>query len=103
MSKYGARRTTVDGITFASAAEARRYGQLILRQRAGDISELELQPPFPLIVNGVKVGVYKADFAYIEDGAPVVEDVKGVRTAVYILKAKLVKALYGITIRETAS
>lgn len=101
-SKYRSKRTTVDGITFASKAEARRYGELKLLERAGKIQGLELQPRFDLVVMGRKVARYVADFAYTEraTGKPVLEDVKGMKTPVYRLKAKLMQALYGITISE---
>ena len=101
MSKYNAVRTVVDGITFASKAEARRYGELKLAQAAGEIYGLALQPKFPLVVNGVKVATYIADFEYFTDGARrVIEDVKGVRTPVYRLKKKLTEVLHGVTITE---
>jgi hypothetical protein len=102
MTKYGAIRTEVDGITFASKAEARRYAELRLLRDAGAIYDLTLQPRFDLSVNGVKIGTYVADFRYVdgETHEILVEDVKGVRTPVYRLKAKLVKALYGITVQE---
>jgi hypothetical protein len=102
MTKYGAIRTEVDGITFASKAEARRYAELRLLLDAGAIYDLTLQPRFDLSVNGVKIGTYVADFRYVdgETHEILVEDVKGVRTPVYRLKAKLVKALYGITVQE---
>lgn len=99
--KYSAQATEVDGIRFASKREARRYQELKLLEYAGGIGGLELQPRFPLVVNGVKVGVYVADFQYEENGEIVTEDCKGVRTQVYRLKAKLVRALYGIQIRES--
>jgi hypothetical protein len=100
MTKYGAIRTEVDGMSFASKAEARRYAELKLMERAGAISRLDIQPRFPLTVNGVKVGAYVGDFAYMDNGKLVIEDVKGVKTPVYRLKAKLVKALYDIDIAE---
>jgi hypothetical protein len=100
LSKYHARATTVDGIRFASAAEARRYSELILLQSAGEITDLELQPHYKCVVNGQNVATYIADFRYIEHGKVIVEDVKGVRTPVYRLKKKLVEALYGIEIVE---
>ena len=100
--KYGAQPTEVDGIRFASKAEARRYRELKLMWAAGEISYLELQPDYPLIVNGVKIGTYVADFTYETDHGTVVEDVKGVKTPVYRLKKKLVKALYGIEIQEVS-
>jgi hypothetical protein len=62
---------------------------------------LELQPRYPLIVNGEKVGTYVGDFRYFEGDVLILEDVKGILTPVYRLKRRLVKALYGLDIRET--
>lgn len=103
--KYGAVKTTVDGFTFDSKAEARRYGELKLLLLSGDIQSLVLQPKIPLIIHGDKVGTYIADFTYFDmrSAEHVFEDVKGVRTAIYRLKKKLVKALHGIEIREIAA
>lgn len=98
--KYGAKPTEVDGIKFASKKEANRYSELKIMEQAGDISCLELQPRYPLTVDGVKVGEYRADFRYRRNGATVVEDVKGVRTVIYRMKKKIVEAQYGITIVE---
>ena len=108
-SKYRNIRTKVDGITFASKREAKRYTELKLLERAGEISHLELQPRFPLEVEGEKICVYVADFQYWDHdsertgalpGRCHVEDVKGVRTPVYKLKKKLVEALYDVVIEE---
>lgn len=103
-SKYGNTKVFVDGHHFDSKAEGARYWDLRLMERAGEISDLELQPPFPLLVNGVKVGLYRADFRYRNaDGDVVVEDVKGMKTAVYRLKKKMVEAQYGIVVEEVAA
>lgn len=99
--KYGAQPVIVDGLRFASKKEAARYRELKAWQDAGGIGGLELQPRYPLVVNGEKVGTYVADFRYRRDGEAITEDVKGVKTPLYKLKAKLVKALYGIEILET--
>lgn len=107
-SKYGAVRTTVDGVTFASRKEANRYCELKMLQAAGKIRQLRLQPEFSLDAGGKIVGVYRADFEYIAPvtNAPVplwskvVEDVKGFKTPLYRWKKKHVEAQYGITIRE---
>jgi len=100
--KYGNRKTVVDGITFHSAKEAKRYGELKLLQRAGEITSLELQPRFPIVINGVKVCTYVGDFGYVDHtGSPVIEDCKGFKTAIYRLKAKLMKAVHGIEVLET--
>ena len=119
MSKYKAKRTEVDGIVFASMKEARRYQELKLLQRAGEIRKLELQPVFelhaptmdddePLPKPQERLGCYRGDFSY-EQRHPadksswysVVEDVKGFKTPLYRWKKKHVEAQYGIQIRET--
>lgn len=99
-SKYGARAIEVDGVCFDSMAEAKRWFDLQTLERNGLISDLKRQVRFDLAVNGVNLGFYKADFTYTENGRAVVEDVKGMRTPVYALKAKLMKAIHGITISE---
>ena len=100
-NKYRAVKTEVDGIVFDSKREAARYMQLMLLERAGKISHLELQPVYDCIVNGKKICSYKADFRYFTKTGNIVEDVKGVKTPIYRLKKKLVEALYaGVTILE---
>lgn len=103
MTKYRAVKTEVDGIIFASKKEANRYCELKLLERAGEISNLKLQPEYLIIVNGQEVCKYKADFSYRDEKTvtQVVEDTKGFKTPVYRLKKKLMKACYGIEIFET--
>ncbi len=100
-SKYRNVRCEVNGERFDSKREAQRWHQLKLEQRAGLIINLQRQVPFELTVNGRKVAKYVADFTYMRDGEAITEDVKGARTAVYILKSKLMLACHGITILET--
>lgn len=99
-NKYSAIRTTVDGITFDSKAEAGFYQQLRLRQAAGEISDLELQPRYDLIVNGIRIGRYTGDFRYVEGGKTIVADAKGIASRDYVLRKKLMLALHGIEILE---
>ncbi len=101
-SKYGAVPTIVDGLRFASKKEAAHYGTLKILERAGKIHSLSLQPVFKLTINDQTIGKYIADFKYYdcEREQWVIEDVKGMRTGVYRLKKKLVKALHNIDIRE---
>ncbi len=100
MAKYHNRKTTVNGVTFDSAAEARRYGELRLLERAGVIEGLKLQPKYelqPKFKRGkrtIRAITYAADFAYTEDGKTVAEDVKGVKTEAFKLKAKLFEFRY---------
>lgn len=100
-NKYGAVKTEVDGITFDSKREAARYRELKLRLQGGEIEDLRLQIPFPLLVNEKKLGNYIADFVYQEGGQEIVEDCKGFRTPMYRWKKKHMLAQYGITLRES--
>lgn len=109
MNKYGNKKTELDGIVFASRHEASRYAELHLLQKAGVISNLQLQRPFTLIgAQKDKDGKiierplkYIADFVYTDaDGKTVVEDAKGARTDVYKIKRKLMLSIYGIRIKE---
>lgn len=97
--------------TFASQREARRYDQLMLLLKAGQIKDLRLQQTFTLqesyvtaegeVVRGI---VYKADFVYWMDfggqWTRIVEDAKGVRTEGYKIKKKLMHDKLGITVKE---
>lgn len=106
-NKYHARKTVVDGIEFDSAKEAKRYAKLRDMERAGKIQGLCLQVPFELLpsfeCDGVKYrGMkYIADFVYYRDGKQVVEDCKGMKTAEYKLKKKLMAYLNCINIEES--
>ena len=100
-NKYNARKTQVNGHTFHSQREARRYQDLQLLERAGRIHSLRLQVPYPLEVAGEQIGKYVADFGYTENDEEVIEDSKGYRTPLYRWKKKHVEAQYKITIKET--
>lgn len=95
--KFNNTTVHLDGKRFMSKAEAGRYVELRKMELAGKISHLALQVPFKFRC-GAK---YVADFRYVEDGKCVVEDVKGVKTAMYRLKAKMMLEEFGIKIRET--
>lgn len=102
-SKYHAKKTVLDGITFDSKKEAKRYLELKAMEKVGTIKNLQLQVPFILIEKS-KYGrsiKYVADFVYNRNGSKVVEDVKGVKTPVYKLKKRLMAEKYGIIVLET--
>lgn len=122
-SKYGSRKVTVDGITFDSRKEYRRFCDLSLLARAGEVTDLQRQVKFVLIPaqheeyeryspktgkrlkNGRRVVEhecsYIADFVYKNKaGETVVEDTKGFRTTDYIIKRKLMLWIHGIRIQE---
>ena len=103
MSKYGNTKIRVDGRLFDSKAEAARWQELQLLERAGEITELERQVEYELIPKqkGERAVKYIADFRYIDhEGKTVVEDTKGVRTPVWIIKRKLMLRVHGIRVRE---
>lgn len=101
-NKYNAKKTVVDGITFDSIKESRRYLELKLLQTAGHISNLELQPRYDFELNGVKMGFYKADFRYLDRSlGQITEDCKGFKTPIYNLRKKMMLAFHGIDIMET--
>jgi hypothetical protein len=100
-SKFGAVKTTIDGITFDSKAEARRYGELKTLLELGLIIDLELQPRYELQPAYKKAGKtvraidYIADFRYRDrTGRVIIEDVKGMETAVFKLKKKMFEYRY---------
>lgn len=101
-SKFNNVRTVANGIKFDSKAEADRYSDLLLLQAAKMIRELQPHPRYPLVVNGQQVCIYEADASYFDckAGKYVVEDTKGQRTALFILKKKLLKACTGIEVFE---
>jgi len=109
--KYFAKKSVVDGIVFPSKAEARRYGELKLLERAGEIENLRLQPRFELMAGVVLRGRKKpplrftADFSYNLRGSGelVVEDVKGGRattTDAYRMRIHMMKHVHDIDVTE---
>jgi len=101
-SKFGNIPTRIDGRLFHSKIEAARYSELKALQAGGIITDLECQPKFSLDVDGCHVCTYVGDFKYTdsESGRLVVEDVKGVLTREYQIKAKLMLAIHGIEVQE---
>lgn len=122
--KYGNKKIQAGGQVFDSKKEYKRYCELSLLERAGEITNLQRQVPYLLIPEqrapstevykkGSRAGqpkpgpvlerkvVYIADFVYQENGETVVEDTKGIKTKEYIIKRKLLLYRYGIRIKET--
>lgn len=120
-NKYHNKTTIIDGISFPSRKEARRYQELLLLQRAGVIRNLQMQVKYVLIpaqyeeyarygkkgqrlLDGKRLlekeCSYIADFVYEENEKTIVEDTKGVKTKDYIIKRKLMLYIHGIRIKE---
>ena len=109
MNKFRAKKTSLNGIVFDSKAEARRYGDLWLMEKAGNIKDLKLQVPY-ILAPSVKFSSsprakpalkYLADFTYTEadTGRYVVEDCKGVLTEGFQIKRHLMLSVHGIDVR----
>lgn len=107
MTKYKSRKVAVGGQVFDSRKEYIRWCELVLLQKAGQITDLKRQVKYELIPSqriGKKVAeracTYVADFVYTENGKTVVEDTKGFKTKDYIIKRKLMLWVHGIRIIE---
>jgi hypothetical protein len=107
MSKYHAKKTTVDGISFSSKKEAAYYVKLKLDVASGKVKYFLRQVPLHLPGN-IR---YVVDFIVVYltnicepgyDDAVIVDyiDCKGFKTDVYKMKKKLVEATYPIKIIE---
>lgn len=108
-SKYKNRKVVIDGHTFDSKKESKRYIDLKLLVKAGEISDLQMQVVFVLVPAVVLDGRkkpdmrYVADFTYVQGGLKIVEDVKSLATrklAAYRQKKHLMKSVHGIEIQE---
>lgn len=118
MSKYHSRKITRDGEVFDSIKEYRRYCELKLLEKAGEIHDLERQVKFLLVPAQYESSEtdekghrrrgklaereisYYADFVYCRGNMRVVEDAKGIRTKEYIIKRKLMRYFLGIKVVE---
>lgn len=104
--KYGSKITEVDGIRFHSKKEAKRYQELKLLERAGEIRDLQLQPNFPLNDSNINIKTptgrtmkYIADFKYITAGGTlIIEDVKGYDNQLGQVKRAVFEAIYKIPV-----
>jgi hypothetical protein len=103
--KYRNTKVEADGFAFDSKAEARVWADLKVRERCGEIVQLQRQVPFRLAVNGEHVCAWIADFTWVEvpSGEFIAADVKSAfsRTLpVYRLKRKLFRSCMGFDITE---
>lgn len=107
-NKYHNKKVIFNDLKFDSQAELKRYKELLLLEKAGEIRDIKTQINFNLIPvqlkNDGKIerGInYKADFVYFDkDDKKIVEDVKGFKTKDYIIKRKLMLWRHEITIKE---
>ncbi len=96
-SKYHNKKTVIDGKRFDSTKEGNYYAELRMMEQAKEVTRFFEQVPFDL-PGGI---VYIADFVVLwPDGHFTVEDTKGKRTDIYIMKQKLFREKYGFDIVE---
>tara|TARA_R100001377_G_C3177555_1_gene105356 strand:+ start:347 stop:667 length:321 start_codon:yes stop_codon:yes gene_type:complete len=90
-NKFNAIKQVYKGIKFDSKKEFHRYLELEKLYKLGIIKKLEVHPRYDLMVNGIKIGRYTADFRYIHNDETVVEDVKSkvTKTRDYMLRKKI--------------
>lgn len=103
MNKYHAVRVPCGDHTHDSRRERDRCFTLTQLERLGEITALERQPRYVFEVNGWRVGSYRPDFAFVtKGGVKVVEDVKSAptKTEAYRIRRRLMRACYGIEVRE---
>jgi hypothetical protein len=98
--KYGNVITTVDGIKFHSKREAAYYSELKLREKAGEVYEVELQRPYALTIDGRLICTYIADFVFFDQTVMRTRciDVKGMETDLFKIKRKLMKAIHNVEV-----
>lgn len=103
ISKYHNKKIEFNGEIFDSIKERDRWVELKILEATGDIKDLQRQVGFLLISSfpGQRSVTYKADFTYYEGDKLIVEDCKGFKTQVYLLKKKLMRAVHNIVIRES--
>lgn len=103
--KFNARRTVVDGERFDSQREADYYGELLYRQKAGEIENIQRQPEYLITKDGIVLASFRPDFQFTVRATRTweVHEVKGgkaTRTEAYVLRKALVEAQHGIEIVE---
>lgn len=110
-SKYRAKRTSSkDGIEHPSKKEARRWDQLCLLERAGEVKNLRRQVVIklegrdgPVKSESGRQMRLTVDFAYQDKRlgwAEVLEECKGVKTRDYLVRKAVAQAM-GVEITET--
>jgi hypothetical protein len=104
-TKFGNHKTIRGGQVFDSKREANRFDALKLLEANGEVRNIRRQVKYVMIVNGVRITTWKADFVYDElrkgTWTEVVEDSKGYPNDRWPMKKKLMKACHGITVRES--
>lgn len=99
-SKYRNKKTVFDGVLYDSKAEANFAAKLKIREQLGEVKDVERQVVLAYELNGKKIFKYMADFVYFDvaENRKKYIDVKGFKTPVFKLKAKILEAALNIKI-----
>lgn len=91
-----------DVVYFRSRVEHKHWTYLLMREREGEIFNLQFEPKFECSINGKFIRTICFDAAFFEGNRHVIQDVKGYMNAAmqdgFNLKCALVEALYGVKI-----
>lgn len=103
--KFNAVAIVVDGERFDSLKEARFFQELKIRERIGEIENIQRQPEYMMTRDGIVIASFRPDFRFTVRGSRQwsVVDVKGgkaTRTEAYSLRKRFVESQYGIEIQE---
>lgn len=96
------KRTTPNGRVYSSLHEKTNHEGLELLEKAGEIENLRWQVPYDIYINDVFITRYVADHQWYDKklGREVIADSKGKRTALFIVKKRLMLVAFGIDIVE---
>jgi hypothetical protein len=101
-SKYGNVKVVIDGESYDSKIEAEFHHHLKLRERIGEVYGIVRQKQFVIELGGTRICSLKVDYWFYDRrtrGMRAVDIKGGVSdTQVFRLKAKLVKAMFGVEV-----
>lgn len=104
MNRFPRKPQVIDGYEFASMKEAKRYGQLVFLQKAGEITDIEPHPTYEMEIGGAHFCKYTPDFRYrTKAGELVIEEVKSSgtrRDPAYRLRKKACELFHGLSVTE---
>lgn len=94
-SKYHAKIQEFKGVKYDSGLEARIAADLEYQRVAGDIVEVKRQFCIDFVINGYKITRHYVDFRVTyKDGTVELIEAKGMDTPMWIVKRRLVEAIY---------
>ncbi len=100
-------RRTMDGVVFDSEAEMKRFADLQMLERAGEISDLRRQISYDIEINGQHFCTYTSDHEYLDKtGTPIIEEFKtefSKREQAYSLRRRAFELYHNLKVTEIIS